>query len=234
MSTAKQGSTFWLSITGLLCSIFFLAGQYYAGGPTSPSTPFLDFVKARRTYYALNDALPFGKETVVEIVQDLVQDVPSAFNSQSNRVVILFDQEHGKFWDTVSRTLKNVVAEDQWESTSDRIATFKAAAGSVLFFVDEAVVQEFAANIPAYADEFPAWATESGGMLQHSAWTALEAKGLGANLQHYNLVNEEIAKIWNLPATWRLKSQLVFGGRTGEPGEKTFKPLSEKLKVFGA
>jgi predicted oxidoreductase (fatty acid repression mutant protein) len=71
-------------------------------------------------------------------------------------------------------------------------------------------------------------------MLQHSAWTALEAKGLGANLQHYNLVNEEIAKTWNLPATWRLKSQLVFGGRTGEPGEKTFKPLSEKLKVFGA
>ncbi|VUC37377.1 unnamed protein product [Clonostachys rosea] len=234
MSTVKRGSTFWLSITGLLCSIFFLAGQYYAGSQTSASIPFLHSIKARRTYYALSDTLPFGKETVVEIVQDLVQDVPSAFNSQSNRVVVLFDQEHGKFWDTVSHALKNVVAEDQWEATSGRISMFKAAAGSVLFFVDEAVVQEFTANIPAYADSFPVWAAESGGMLQHSAWTALEAKGLGANLQHYNLVNEEIAKVWNLPATWRLNAQLVIGGRTGGPGEKTFKPLSEKLKVFGA
>lgn len=72
-------------------------------------------------------------------------------------------------------------------------------------------------------------------MLQHAVWTGLEAEGFGANLQHYNpLINGEVAKGWDLPATWRLNAQLVFGGRAGEPGEKEFKPLEQKLKVFGA
>jgi predicted oxidoreductase (fatty acid repression mutant protein) len=72
-------------------------------------------------------------------------------------------------------------------------------------------------------------------MLQHVLWTALEAEGLGANLQHYNpLVDAKVAEQWNLPTTWKLTAQLVFGGKTAEAGEKKFEPLETKLKVFGA
>lgn len=73
-------------------------------------------------------------------------------------------------------------------------------------------------------------------MLQFAVWTALEAEGLGANLQHYNpLVDAKVAEQWKLPTTWKLSAQLVFGGRAvADPGEKAFGPIEEKFKVFGA
>jgi len=112
---------------------------------------------------------------------------------------------------------------------------FKGAAGSVLFFEDTTVVEGMQAKFAIYADRFPGWSTQSSGMAQHALWVALEAEGLGANLQHYNpLVDAKVAETWNLPATWKLNAQLVFGGRAGEPGEKTFAPIEEKFKAFGA
>lgn len=73
-------------------------------------------------------------------------------------------------------------------------------------------------------------------MLQFAVWTMLEAEGLGANLQHYNpLVDERVAEEWKVPATWKLTAQLVFGGKeAADAGPKTFLPLEDKLKVFGA
>lgn len=66
-------------------------------------------------------------------------------------------------------------------------------------------------------------------------WTALEQEGLGANLQHYNpLIDAKIASTWNVDPTWSLKAQLVFGKPAGEPGEKSFKPLEERVFVHGA
>ena len=96
-------------------------------------------------------------------------------------------------------------------------------------------MKEFQTNFAQYADKFPIWAAQSDGMLQHTLWVALEAEGLGANLQHYNpIVDDKVAAEWNIPASWKLNAQLVFGGRAGEPGEKTFVPLENRLKVYGA
>ncbi|KAK5656175.1 hypothetical protein OQA88_4935 [Cercophora sp. LCS_1] len=196
---------------------------------------FLELVKARRSIYALNKDLPVSKERIQEIVSEALQHVPSSFNSQSNRVVVLFGAEHDKFWDITTETLKAIVPEGQWESTSGRMAMFKGAAGSILFFEDQTVVEGMQAKFALYADRFPVWATQSTGMLQHTLWVALEAEGLGANIQHYNpLVDAKVAETWKLPETWKLNAQLVFGGRVAEAGQKTFTPLEEKLKVFGA
>lgn len=72
-------------------------------------------------------------------------------------------------------------------------------------------------------------------MLQFVIWTALEAEGLGANLQHYNpLIDAKVAEEWGVPANWKLSAQLVFGGKAAEAGEKTFLPVEQKYKVFGA
>lgn len=68
-------------------------------------------------------------------------------------------------------------------------------------------------------------------------WTALEAEGLGCNLQHYNpLIDVRIQTEWNVPTTWNLKSQLVFGTpRSDAPlKEKIFSPLEDRIKVYGA
>ena len=85
-----------------------------------------------------------------------------------------------------------------------------------------------------FAEHFATWATQSDAMLQFTLWTAFEAEGLGANLQHYNpLVNERVKKEWGIPEKWKLNAQLVVGGRAGEPGPKTQKPLEERVFVHG-
>ncbi|KAJ0327183.1 hypothetical protein COL5a_005974 [Colletotrichum fioriniae] len=197
---------------------------------------FLDTIAVRRSWYALEKTLTLDQGKIKSMVGHAMQSVPSSFNSQSNRAVVLFGSEHDKLWDIVTDVLKARVTPDQWISTSQKTAGFKAAAGTVLFFVDDEVVQGFASKFPTYADQFPVWAAQSDAMLQHTIWTALSAEGLGANLQHYNpLIDDLVAAAWSLPSDWRLTAQLVFGGRIGPspaPGEQ--KPLDGKLKVFGA
>jgi len=91
----------------------------------------LDLIKNRRTYYPLSKELTVTPARIQEIVKEAVQHVPSSFNSQSNRAVVLFGAEHEKFWDITTEILKAIVPEAQWESTAGRMAMFKAAAGSV-------------------------------------------------------------------------------------------------------
>ena len=73
-------------------------------------------------------------------------------------------------------------------------------------------------------------------MLQYAIWTMLTAEGLGVNLQHYNpMVDAVAAKEWNIPAEWSLKAQMVFGKPAGSRiMEKTFDPVEDRMKVYGA
>ncbi|GAB1314870.1 type II nitroreductase [Madurella fahalii] len=195
---------------------------------------FLSMIKNRRTHYPLNKELTITPARIQEIVKEALQHVPSSFNSQSNRVVVLFGAEHDRFWDITTETLKAIVPAEQWEHTGNRMAMFKGGAGTVLFFEDQTVVEGMQAKFAPYADRFPVWSAHSAAMLQFAVWTALEADGLGANLQHYNpLVDAKVAEQWKLPTTWKLSAQLVFGGKTADAPEKTFNPIEEKFKVFG-
>jgi len=91
------------------------------------------------------------------------------------------------------------------------------------------------AKFPRYAATLPTWANHSDGMAQHIAWTALDAEGLGASLQHYNpLIDTMVQETWNVPKDWELSAQLVFGTPTGQAGEKQFSELRERIKVYGA
>lgn len=104
----------------------------------------------------------------------------------------------------------------------------------MLFFEDQERVQEYEKKFPIYADKFQPWSEHTSAMHQLVLWTAFDNEGLGANLQHYNpVVDEEVQKTWNVPKTWALKAQLVFGGKAGEPKEKTFEPVERRLKIYG-
>lgn len=87
-----------------------------------------------------------------------------------------------------------------------------------------------------YAHHFGDWSEHTNAMHQYALWVALEAEGFGANLQHYNpLIDQKAAQNWNIPLEWKLRAQLVFGGRAGEPGEKEFQDVQGKrLFVHGA
>ncbi|KAJ2904044.1 nitroreductase family protein [Zalerion maritima] len=192
-------------------------------------------IRNRRSYYPLGKEIAVPKGRIEEIVKEAVLHTPSSFNSQSNRAVVLFGGEHDKFWDITTSVLKPLVPEEQWGQSSGKMSMFKGAAGTVLFFEDQAVVEGCQSSVPAYADKFPIWATQSDAMVQFVVWTALEAEGLGANLQHYNpLVDEKVAAEWKTPANWKLNAQLVFGAKTSKAAEKVFKDVNENVKVYAS
>jgi predicted oxidoreductase (fatty acid repression mutant protein) len=118
------------------------------------SDAFLSLIQSRRSIYPLNKTLPIPAARIQTIISELLQHVPSSFNSQSNRVVVLFGAEHDRFWDITSDILKAIVPADAWEATGNKMAMFKAAGGTALFFEDQAPVEAMQAKFAAYADRY--------------------------------------------------------------------------------
>jgi predicted oxidoreductase (fatty acid repression mutant protein) len=97
---------------------------------------FWDAIKNRRTYYALNKEAPIPDERIVELVNRTVLEVPSAFNTQSTRVLVLLGKQHDELWDIATEVLKAIVPADKFEPTQQKLDGFKAAYGSVSLAVD--------------------------------------------------------------------------------------------------
>ncbi len=189
----------------------------------------------RRSIYALSDQLPVSNDEIVKLIEHAVLHTPSAFNSQSPRLVILFGEEHNKLWDITEETLKVIVDDDEkFQATKDKIAGFRAGAGTVLFFEDKGVVRNMQEAAPLYADKFPIWAHQTSAMHQYVIWTALASINVGANLQHYNpVIDQRVAEAWNIDSDWELNAQMVFGAIEQPAGDKEFKPVEDRMKVFG-
>ena len=194
----------------------------------------LNNARHRRSIYALNKFLPISQQAVQEIIHEVVKHTPSSFNSQSTRIVALFGEEHEKLWQLTKEALKAIVPAENFEPTAEKMATFKAAAGTVLFFEDQNVIKALQTQFPLYADNFPIWAEHGNAMHQYALWTALSAANIGANLQHYNpLIDNAVAQTWQLPKNWTLRAQMVFGGIAQAAGEKAFNSIEEHVKFFG-
>ena len=85
------------------------------------------------------------------------------------------------------------------------------------------VVKGLQEQFALYADNFPIWAEQSNGMAQFAVWTALADAGVGASLQHYNpLVDEVVRKHWGVHGNWQLRAQMPFGSNEAPFPEKTF------------
>jgi predicted oxidoreductase (fatty acid repression mutant protein) len=91
----------------------------------------IDLIKVRRSHYPLGKELSISPERINEIVTDAVKHVPSSFNSQTNRVVVLFGAEHDKLWDITEEVLRTVVPPENFEPTAQKMAMFRGAAGTV-------------------------------------------------------------------------------------------------------
>ena len=189
----------------------------------------------RRSIYALSNQLPVSNDEIVKLVEHAVLHTPSAFNSQSTRIVVLFGEDHKKLWDITEETLKVIVGDDEkFQGTKDKIAGFRAGAGTVLFFEDKGVVRNMQEAAPLYADKFPIWAHQTNAMHQYVIWTALAGIDVGANLQHYNpVIDQRVADAWDIADDWELNAQMVFGAIEQPAGDKAFQPLDKRMKVFG-
>ncbi len=197
------------------------------------SQTFMQAVKERRTFYGLSKEQVVPDERIQEIVEDAVNHSPSAFNSQSARVVVLQGEQSDKLWNITKETLRNIVPAERFAATEQKIDGFSNGSGTILFFEDRTVIEGLQKQFSSYGDNFPVWSNQSSAMLQFVVWTALVQEGLGTSLQHYNpLIDEQVATEWKLPAEWKLIAQMPFGKPTFAPGEKAFNPITDKVKYF--
>jgi predicted oxidoreductase (fatty acid repression mutant protein) len=194
---------------------------------------FFDAIESRRSFYGISKEAVVSDEKIKEVIEKAVKYVPSAFNSQSARVILLLGAQHDRLWEITKDALRKIVPEDQFSSTEDKINSFKNGYGTVLFFEDSSVIESLQNQFALYKDNFPIWSQQASGMHQFVVWTGLEIEGFGVSLQHYNeLIEQDVKSEWNVPANWKLIAQMPFGKPTAEPTEKQFQPLEERVKIF--
>ena len=197
-------------------------------------TTFTDTLKNRRSIYHLGRNVSLSNEELTTLIKEAIKESPTAFNAQSTRAVILFGDAHEKLWEITEEALRPLTPAEAFPNTQNKLAGFKNGYGTVLFFKDTDVVKGLQEQFELYADNFPDWSEQSNGIATANTWVALVDKGLGANLQHYNpVIDEAVAKEWNIPSNWKLRSQLVFGSPVTPAGEKEYMNDAERFRVFG-
>ncbi|KAL2861557.1 Nitroreductase-like protein [Aspergillus pseudodeflectus] len=247
--TSRLFSPMRSSLCQLTPSISIAAARPFSSSPpalnqnaavASKTDSLVELAKARRTIYQLGKNSPVPDSKIEELVNAAILNVPSAFNTQSTRLLVLLHREHERLWDVVIGVFQNLVKtgaipEQVWQQqTLPKLEGFKAGVGTILFYEDPSHIKPFSEKFSLYKDQFQPWAEHSNAMHQYFLWTGLESLGFGANLQHYNpLIDAPVAKQWDVPSNWRLLAQLVFGSPEGSPGEKTQKPTEERVKIYG-
>lgn len=196
---------------------------------------FVSAISARRSQYALTDAAALSDSEIVDLIRSVAGEVPSAFNSQPQRAVVLFGEDHHRLWAIVHDALRAVVKDDTaFAATEQKIAGFDAAHGTILYFDDTTVTTNLQERFPSYAANFPVWAQQANGMLQFAVWSALAEAGIGANVQHYNpLIDDAVRDAFGIPADWKLIAQMPFGEVTTPAGPREHMPLDEQVQVRG-
>ncbi|UTC64102.1 nitroreductase family protein [Treponema sp. OMZ 799] len=183
-------------------------------------------LEKRRSYYNINKNLPVSAAEAGALIKKAVELVPDAFNMKSARVVTVFGEKHDLLWDSIYEVFGGKVPRE-------KIDSFKAGAGTVLFFYDEKTVKALQEKFASYAANFPVWANQANGMLQLAVWTALREAGIGASLQHYNpVIDEKVKSLFSIPQEYVLIAQMPFGGIGSEPDPKEKENIDDRVTII--
>ncbi|KAL7931980.1 nitroreductase family protein [Trichoderma chlorosporum] len=176
---------------------------------------------ARRSVYQLSAETDLSIGRLEEIIRNALLTVPSAFNTQSTRIV-----------DIVKAAVAPFVSGDQATNTNAKIKGFQGAYATILFFEDPSPYEPLG-SFKMYADKFEGWREQTSGMHQLLIWSALALEGVGGNLQHYNpIIDDEVKKTWSINSDWKLLAQLVIGKPVGNaPAEKEKKPVEDRYVI---
>ena len=192
-----------------------------------------DSLTRRRSIYALGHTRIVTDFCLEDTLKDCLKNCPTPFNAQSARLVLLLNQQHTNFWKLVLQKVLAVTPLGKKDSTAQKINSFAAAYGTILFFEDLSVLEQLQKDFPLYQKNMHDWTFEANGMLQYMVWQALAENEIGASLQHYNdLIEEDVKKMLGLPDSWKILAQMPFGSIEKTPAEKTFLPLENRFKIF--
>ena len=175
----------------------------------------LNLLKQRRSIYALGKDVKQNPDDLVDLIETVIQ-------------------EHDKLWDIVVKRLESEVPTEQaYEATKQKIASFKAAYGTIMYFTDTDVVKQLENNFPLYAANFATWAEQAQGSAQLNTWVTLANNGIGANLQHYNpIIDDLVREAFDIPTNWNLRAQMPFGSIEGSAKDKDYMDRKDQFKVL--
>lgn len=182
---------------------------------------FVQNLQKRRSIYALGKKVHQSQNYLSQLIFEAVKSCPAAYNAQTTRVIVLFNQSHLKFWQLAQDVQERNMPEHVFEGEKIKLNQCKQALGTILFFEDQQVLKELQKQKPLYAADLSTWSEQTSGMAQFAAWTALSETGLGASLQHYNpMVDSAVETHFSMNRDWKLRAQLVFGSIEKEAEEK--------------
>lgn len=94
---------------------------------------FDNAMEERRSIYNLKDSISISDDELESMIAHAVKHVPSSFNSQSTRIVLLLNDNNNKFWDNTKAILKEVMGENRdFEPTEQKIDNFKKVGNLLL------------------------------------------------------------------------------------------------------
>ncbi|UUX33881.1 nitroreductase family protein [Fundicoccus culcitae] len=194
---------------------------------------FKEVVKNRRSIYALGNESDYTVEEIVNNIRETQKDVPSAFNSQTSRLVILTGEANDKFWDLIYNVQKDVLDEATWEFMSPIMVGAKNGIGTVLFFEDRDAV----AKMPTQGQRTEAYKQNNSANSQYATWLALADMNLGGSLQHFNVGYEQgfdkaVREMFDLPDSYEMIAQLPFGSVAQPAGEKEYMDSEEQVRLI--
>lgn len=208
---------------------------------TNKSSNSLEYLytllEKRHSEYQISAEWVAPQEQVEELVKELLQKVPSAFNSQPVRIVQLTGDKHLAHWQLVEDALVERIGRERYEEqTAPKVnSAFRSGIATLLFFDDVPVTKALQEQMPTYAENFARWACEVQGSHQLIAWLGLTELGFGCNLQHYTgMVDDKIKALAEVPSEWELIAQMPFGkvSSTEEPEPKEKMPIDKLFKVL--
>ncbi|RPJ95045.1 nitroreductase [Rummeliibacillus sp. TYF005] len=191
---------------------------------------FYEAVEGRRSIYGLSDAYIISDERLQEVLHIAVKNAPTAFNSQTGRIVVLLEEQNKLFWEQAFDEIKEGLTEERFQRNKKRFEGFASGHGTILFFEDQKVIESFQNQFADIAEQFTNWSQQGTGILQYLVWTTLENEGFGASLQHYYPEISAVQKQkWGIQSGWKLVAELPFGSPTSLPKEKEIQPVEERV-----
>jgi putative oxidoreductase len=191
----------------------------------------MDVIEKRRSNYDLENNIELSKKDLINLLRKIVYYSPSPFNVQSSKVVFLNKKSHNLLWNTVvEEYLKKNNNGELLDSEKARIKRESKAYGTILFYKDEQIIEEFKENLDDYEKrELDGWCTEESAMLQMNIWNELRLKNIGAHLVHFDNIDEEISVAFDINKKYKLVAMMVFGSIVQEAAVKPKKDINKRF-----
>lgn len=191
----------------------------------------MDVIEKRRSNYDLENNIELSKKDLINLLRKIVYYSPSPFNVQSSKVVFLNKKSHNLLWNTVvEEYLKKNNNGELLDSEKARIKRESKAYGTILFYKDEQIIEEFKEKLDDYEKrELDGWCTEESAMLQMNIWNELRLKNIGAHLVHFYNIDEEISVAFDINKKYKLVAMMVFGSIVQEAAVKPKKDINKRF-----